>query len=128
MTGVICMAKILVADDSKTELAFLLEILKNTGHTVVAVVDGLQAEEKARSEPFDLIILDVIMPNKNGFQVCRSLKRDPELKNIPIVLTTSKSGESDKFWGKKQGADEYIVKPYEPVDILLAVKKYVGGA
>ncbi|MDD2557041.1 MAG: response regulator [Desulfuromonadaceae bacterium] len=122
------MAKILVADDSKTELAFLLEILKNTGHTVVAVVDGLQAEEKARSEPFDLIILDVIMPNKNGFQVCRSLKRDPELKNIPIVLTTSKSGESDKFWGKKQGADEYIVKPYEPVDILLAVKKYVGGA
>ncbi|MDY0212428.1 MAG: response regulator [Desulfuromonadaceae bacterium] len=122
------MAKILVADDSKTELAFLLEILKNTGHTVVAVVDGVQAEEKARSEPFDLIILDVIMPNKNGFQVCRSLKRDPELKNIPIVLTTSKSGESDKFWGKKQGADEYIVKPYEPVDILLAVKKYVGGA
>ncbi len=122
------MAKILVADDSKTELAFLLEILKNTGHTVVAVADGMQAEEKARSESFDLIILDVIMPNKNGFQVCRSLKRDPELKNIPIVLTTSKSGESDKFWGKKQGADEYIVKPYEPVDILLAVKKYVGGA
>ncbi len=122
------MAKILVADDSKTELAFLLEILKNTGHTVVAVVDGLQAEEKARSEPFDLIILDVIMPNKNGFQVCRSLKRDPELQKIPIVLTTSKSGESDKFWGRKQGADEYIVKPYEPVDILLAVKKYVGGA
>lgn len=122
------MAKILVADDSKTELAFLLEILKKTDHTVVAAVDGLQAEEKARSEPFDLIILDVIMPNKNGFQVCRSLKRDPELKQIPIVLTTSKSGESDKFWGKRQGADEYIVKPYEPVDILLAVKKYVGGA
>jgi twitching motility two-component system response regulator PilH len=122
------MAKILVADDSKTELAFLTDILKGTGHEIVSVVDGVQAEEKAKDESFDLIILDVIMPNKNGFQVCRSLKRDPELKDIPIILTTSKSGESDKFWGKKQGADEYIVKPYEPMDILLAVKKYVGGA
>ena len=122
------MAKILVADDSKTELAFLMDILKGTGHEIVSVVDGVQAEEKAKDERFDLIILDVIMPNKNGFQVCRSLKRDPELKDIPIILTTSKSGESDKFWGKKQGADEYIVKPYEPMDILLAVKKYVGGA
>ncbi|MCK9172285.1 response regulator [Desulfuromonas thiophila] len=121
------MAKILVADDSKTELAFLLDILKGTGHEIVTAVDGLQAEERARAERFDLIFLDVIMPNKNGFQVCRALKRDPSLKQIPIILTTSKSGESDKFWGKKQGADEYIVKPYEPVDILLAVKKYLGG-
>jgi twitching motility two-component system response regulator PilH len=122
------MAKILVADDSKTELAFLMDILKGTGHEIVSVVDGIQAEERAKSEHFDLIILDVIMPNKNGFQVCRSLKRNPELKDIPIIMTTSKSGDSDKFWGKKQGADEYIVKPYEPMDILLAVKKYVGGA
>lgn len=122
------MAKILVADDSKTELAFLMDILKGTGHEIVSVVDGVQAEEKAKEEHFDLIILDVIMPNKNGFQVCRSLKRNSELKDVPIIITTSKSGESDKFWGKKQGADEYIVKPYEPMDILLAVKKYVGGA
>lgn len=122
------MAKILVADDSKTEMAFLLDVLKGTGHDIVTAVDGLQAEEKAKSELFDLIILDVIMPNKNGFQVCRSLKRDPQLKSVPIILTTSKSGDSDKFWGKKQGADEYIVKPYEPVEILLAVKKYLGGA
>ncbi|MFO7831385.1 MAG: response regulator [Desulfuromonadaceae bacterium] len=121
------MAKILIADDSITELAFLLDIFKGTGHEIVSVVDGVQAEEKAKAERFDLIILDVIMPNKNGFQVCRSLKRDPDLKDIPIIITTSKAGESDKFWGKKQGADEYIVKPYEPMDILLAVKKYVGG-
>ena len=121
------MARILIADDSKTELAFLLDILNGTGHEIISVIDGVQAEEKAKAEHFDLIILDVIMPNKNGFQVCRSLKRDPELKEIPIIITTSKAGESDKFWGKKQGADEYIVKPYEPVDILLAVKKYVGG-
>lgn len=122
------MAKILIADDSKTELAFLLDILSGTNHEIISVVDGKQAEDRARSEHFDLIILDVIMPNKNGFQVCRALKRDPDLKDIPVILITSKSGESDKFWGKKQGADEYIVKPYEPMDILLAVKKYVGGA
>lgn len=122
------MAKILVADDSKTEMAFLLDALKGTGHTIVTAVDGEEAEEKAMAEPFDLIILDVIMPNKNGFQVCRSLKKNPKFKDIPIILTTSKSGESDKFWGKKQGADEYITKPYEPVEILLAVKKYLGGA
>lgn len=122
------MAKILIADDSKTEMAFLLEALKGTGHEIVTAVDGQEAEEKATSQPFDLIILDVIMPNKNGFQVCRSLKKNPKFQNIPIILTTSKSGDSDKFWGKKQGADEYITKPYEPVEILLAVKKYLGGA
>ncbi|MDY0189676.1 MAG: response regulator [Desulfuromonas sp.] len=122
------MAKILIADDSKTEMAFLLDALKGTGHEIVTAVDGTEAEAKVKSETFDLIILDVVMPNKNGFQVCRSLKRDPAYKNIPIILTTSKSGDSDKFWGKKQGADEYITKPYEPVEILLAVKKYLGGA
>lgn len=122
------MAKILVADDSKTEMAFLLSALNGTGHDIVTAVDGVEAEAKAKAEPFDLIILDVVMPNKNGFQVCRSLKRDPDFKDIPIILTTSKSGDSDKFWGKKQGADEYITKPYEPVEILIAVKKYLGGA
>ncbi len=122
------MAKILIADDSKTEMAFLLDALKGTGHEIVTAVDGTEAEEKVKSESFDLIILDVVMPNKNGFQVCRTLKKDPIYKDIPIILTTSKSGDSDKFWGKKQGADEYITKPYEPVEILLAVKKYLGGA
>ncbi len=122
------MAKILVADDSKTEMAFLIDAIKGTGHEIVTAVDGKDAEQKIYSDAFDLIILDVIMPNKNGFQVCRSLKRNPKYKHIPVILTTSKSGDSDKFWGKKQGADEYITKPYEPMEILLAVKKYLGGA
>lgn len=122
------MARILIAEDSTTELAFLQEILKGTAHELLTAGDGLEAEKIARSTRIDLIILDVIMPGKNGFQVCRSLKKDPKFCHIPIIILTSKSGESDKFWGMKQGANEYIVKPYEPVDILLAVKKHLGGA
>lgn len=121
------MAKLLIADDSNTDIAFIQEALKGTNHDMILARDGEEAEKKARSEKPDLIILDVVMPKKNGFQVCRDLKKDPAMKNIPIILTTSKSGDSDKFWGKKQGADEYITKPFEPVDILLAIKKHLGG-
>jgi twitching motility two-component system response regulator PilH len=121
------MAKILVADDSATEVTFLQEILKDTNHEILIANNGLEAEKIARTTPIDLIILDVVMPEKNGFQVCRALKKDPKFSHIPIIITTSKSGESDKFWGMKQGADEYITKPFEPVDILLAVKKHLGG-
>lgn len=121
------MAIILLAEDSATELAYLKEVLKSTPHECIIATNGQEAEEKARSGYVDLIILDVVMPKKDGFQICRSLKRDDRYKHIPIILTTSKSGESDKFWGKKQGADEYITKPYEPEEILQAVKKHLGG-
>ena len=117
------MARILIAEDSETELQFVKNILKDGNHTFVIARDGEEAEAKARSETPDLIILDVIMPKKNGFQVCRDLKKDDNYKQIPIVLVTSKSQESDKFWGMKQGADEYITKPFEPNDLLKIVKK-----
>lgn len=122
------MAKILIAEDSETELVFLQEILKSTPHEITTTRDGLSAEVAARQDSFDLVILDVIMPGKNGFQVCRSLKTDPALNKVPIILLTSKSEASDKFWGKKQGADAYITKPYEPMELLLEIKKQLGGA
>lgn len=121
------MAKILIAEDSDTELAYLKEILRETKHDLSVARDGLEAEAAVKAEKFDLIILDVIMPGKNGFQVCRTLKKDPERKDIPIILLTSKSENSDKFWGMKQGADEYITKPYNPVDLLLAIKQHIGN-
>ncbi|NOQ52641.1 MAG: response regulator [Desulfuromonadaceae bacterium] len=121
------MAKILIAEDSETELLFLQEILKSTPYEITTTRDGKEAEAVAHREPFDLIILDVIMPEKNGFQVCRSLKTDPNFKNIPIILLTSKSEAGDKFWGKKQGADAYITKPYDPMALLLEIKKQLGG-
>jgi twitching motility two-component system response regulator PilH len=119
------MAKILVADDSLAELQIIQQALQTTGHSIVTVMDGDAAEAKAKAEKFDLIILDVIMPKKNGFQVCRELKTFEHTKNIPVIMVTSKDQESDKFWGMKQGADEYLTKPFKPEDLLKTVKKYI---
>lgn len=120
------MARILIAEDSATDMEYIKNALKETGHELIFATDGEEAERKAKTENPDLIILDVVMPKKNGYQICRDLKKDERFKNIPIIMVTSKSQESDKFWGKKQGADEYITKPFEPIDLLLAVKKYLS--
>jgi len=119
------MAKILIADDSLAELQIFQQALQSTGHSITTVMDGEAAEEKLKTEKVDLIILDVIMPKKNGFQVCRDIKTNDRLKNIPVIMVTSKDQESDKFWGMKQGADEYLTKPFKPEDLLRAVKKYI---
>ena len=119
------MAKILVADDSITDLKFVHSVIEGTGHEIITAMDGEDAEQKARSEKVNLIILDVIMPKKNGFQVCRSLKQDAATKSIPIILLTSKGQESDKFWGEKQGADAYLIKPCQPTDLMDAVTKFL---
>ncbi len=119
------MAKILIADDSLAELQILSQALQPTGHTILTVMDGEAAEAKVKSEKIDLVILDVIMPKKNGFQVCRDIKSNDQYKNIPVIMVTSKDQESDKFWGMKQGADEYLTKPFKPEDLLKAVKKYI---
>lgn len=119
------MAKILIADDSLAELQIFQATLQPTGHQLITVMDGEAAEEKVKTEKIDLIILDVIMPKKNGFQVCRDIKSNDQYKNIPVIMVTSKDQESDKFWGMKQGADEYLTKPFKPEDLLKAVKKYI---
>ncbi len=119
------MAKILIADDSLAELQIFQQALQPLGHTIVTVMDGEAAEEKLRAEKVDLIILDVIMPKKNGFQVCRDIKSNDQLKNIPVIMVTSKDQESDKFWGMKQGADEYLTKPFKAEDLVKTVKKYI---
>lgn len=121
------MARILIAEDSDTELEYLKQILCETQHDLTVTRDGLEAEAAAKAAPYDLIILDVIMPGKNGFQVCRSLKKDDNIKQTPIILLTAKTESSDKFWGLKQGADEYITKPYDPTELLSTIKKQLGG-
>ena len=119
------MAKILIADDSQAELQIFQQALQPLGHTIITVMDGEAAEERVRAEKVDLIILDVIMPKKNGFQVCRDIKSNDQLKNIPVIMVTSKDQESDKFWGMKQGADEYLTKPFKSEDLVKTVKKYI---
>ena len=115
---------ILVVDDSPVELRLVTAALASGGYRILTAVDGEDAVEKAISEQPKLIVLDVVMPKKNGYQVCRTLKTTDETKNIPIVLLTSKNQDSDKFWGMKQGADEYLTKPFDSAALLETVARY----
>lgn len=115
---------ILVADDSPTELRMVVEILRREGYQTVTANDGLEAIEVAKREQPRLAILDIIMPKQNGFQATRQLKTANETKDIKIVLLSSKNQESDRFWGLKQGADEYISKPFDETTLLAAVARF----
>jgi DNA-binding response OmpR family regulator len=117
------MSKIMVVDDSYAELQLIESYLKAAHHTVVSLSSADGLEDKIVVEQPDLIVLDVVMPGRNGFQACRDLKMDARFKNIPIVLCTSKGQESDKFWGQQQGANGHVVKPFKPEELLQAVKR-----
>ncbi|MEW6246011.1 MAG: response regulator [Nitrospirota bacterium] len=117
------MSKIVVVDDSYAELQMIEGYLKSANHTVVSYPNAEKLEDKIAADKPDLIILDVVMPGRNGFQACRDLKNDERFKNIPVVLCTSKGQESDKFWGQQQGANGYVVKPFKAEDLLAAVKR-----
>ena len=119
------MGKILIIDDSIVEIKILESILSGADHQIMVARNGEEGEHIARSFLPDLIFLDVVMPRKNGFQVCRDLRHDPQFAQTPIILLTSKSQDTDKFWGKQQGATEYITKPYEDTQILTVLKKYL---
>ncbi len=112
---------IMVVDDSPTDLKVVTKALQSRGFRVVTAVDGEEAIESAVRERPQLIVLDVILPKKNGFQVCRQLKTTPETQGIKIVLISSKSQDADRFWGLKQGADAYLTKPFEEEELLKAV-------
>ena len=112
-------SKILVVEDSPTYLRKITDFLQGLGYEVITAIDGEEALEKAVRENPSLIVLDVILPKKNGFQVCRQLKTSPATQDIKILMITSKSQDSDRFWGLKQGADEYLTKPFVE-DVLLA--------
>jgi twitching motility two-component system response regulator PilH len=116
------MATILIADDSPTAVAVLRRILSPLGHKLVVAADGDQAARAVADEAArpDLVILDVVMPRHSGFELCRLLKSNPATRAIPVFLVTSKTQAPDRYWGLRQGADEYLEKP---VDAELLVKK-----
>jgi CheY-like chemotaxis protein len=120
------MSKIVVVDDSYAELQLIEAYLKTAQHTVVSFPNTDQLEDKIAMEKPDLIVMDVVMPGRNGFQACRDLKNDERCKNIPIVLCTSKGNESDKFWGQQQGANGHVVKPFKSEELLQAVNRALG--
>jgi twitching motility two-component system response regulator PilH len=118
--------KILVVDDSPTERFFLADLLAKKGYTVITAENGDEAFEKTKAERPSLVVLDVVMPGLSGFQVTRALNRDPETQSIPVILCTSKSNETDRIWGLRQGAREYVVKPIKPEELLAKIADLVA--
>ena len=110
--------KILVIDDSPTERHVIVEILNRGNYQIITAETGEEGIEKARSEQPDLIIMDVVMPGLNGYQATRTLTRDESTKHIPIIVCTSKGQETDKIWGLRQGALDYMVKPINAEELL----------
>lgn len=100
-------------------------VLDKAGYWSVAINDSMQMESTIERERPSLILLDVVMPQRNGFQVCRDLKGNDEFRRIPVIMVTSKDQQSDKFWAEQQGADGYVVKPFSPEQLLGAVKRFV---
>ena len=120
------MTKILIVDDSPAEVRLMQSVLDHAGFASVAVHDPTRLEQMIEMERPNLILLDVVMPQRNGFQACRELKGNSEYARIPVVMVSSKNTESDRFWAKQQGADGYVVKPFSSEELLGAVRKLVG--
>ena len=119
------MAKVMVVDDAYSDLKLMESILQSAGHQVVSYADGAQLEERLLTEQPDVLLLDIVMPNRNGYEILRALKKDDRTRRTPVVLVTSKTQESDRLWGKRQGADEYVSKPFTPEQLLTVVRRFV---
>ncbi len=113
--------KILVVDDSKTELMFLSGVLQKNGFSVKTAENADDAMRQLQEERPDLILVDVVMPGRNGFQLTRTIMRDPQYAQVPIIMCTSKNQETDRIWGLRQGARDYIVKPVNPADLIARI-------
>ena len=113
--------KILVVDDSPTERHVLVELLTRNGYQVITAENGEEGVGKAKKELPDLILMDVVMPGLNGYQATRTLTRDEATKHIPVIVCTSKGQETDRIWGLRQGALDYIVKPVNGEDLLAKI-------
>jgi len=117
----VAIQKILIVDDSPTERYYLADILVRNGYTVTTADNGEEAMTKIRADRPQLILMDVVMPGSNGFQVTRAISKDPELADIPVIICSSKNQETDRIWGMRQGAKDYFVKPVDPEALLARI-------
>lgn len=118
--------KILVVDDSATARCHFSDLFADHGYQVITAEDGQEALRKARDEHPSLVLLDVVMPGLSGFQVTRTLARDPSTQNIPVLICTGKSGETDRIWGMRQGARDYLIKPVADQELLARVARLLA--
>ncbi len=116
--------KILIVDDSKTELHHLSDLLGKRGYSVRTAENGEEAMRRLAEDKPDLILMDVVMPGQNGFQLTRSITRDPRFSDVPVIMCTSKNQETDKVWGMRQGARDYIVKPVNADELIGKIKAF----
>lgn len=120
------MALVLIVDDSPTEQHVLTQVLEKNGFETLVASDGEEAISMAETSQPDLILMDVVMPGMNGFQATRQLSRNPGTSTIPVVMVTSKDQETDRIWGLRQGAVDYLMKPVKQDDLLAAVRARIG--
>ena len=121
------MATILIVEDSQTERQVLRKMLEKGGHLVIAATDGVEGKAMARQNNPDLILMDVVMPGMNGFQATRKLTKDPKTASIPVIMITTKDQETDKIWGMRQGAVEYLVKPVDEKQLVSKINAVMAG-
>lgn len=114
--------KVLIVDDSKTEIMFLTDVLQKNGFVVRSAENAEDAFKRLTEEKPDLILIDVVMPGQNGFQLTRAINRTPEYADIPIFMCTSKNQETDRVWGMRQGARDYITKPVDATELFAKIK------
>ncbi len=121
------MARILIVDDSPIQIAGMRRIVEALGHEVSIAEDGASGVERAKRDLPDLILMDVVMPNLNGFQATRMITREATTKHIPIVMVTTKDQDTDRVWGMRQGAKAYINKPIKEPELVAIIRQMLGG-
>ena len=121
------MSRVLIVDDSPSQLVGMKRTVEKLGHEVITAEDGAAGVEVAKRELPDLILMDVVMPNLNGFQATRTISKDPKTSHIPIVLVTTKDQDTDRVWGMRQGAKAYITKPFSESELADMIQQMLGG-
>lgn len=121
------MTTILVVEDTPSEMKLISYYLQESGYSVISAVSAKEALTKVIDQKPDVIITDVVMPGMSGFELCRSLKKHPKTKQVPIIICTSKNQEIDRLWAMRQGADAYLTKPFTREELLQVVKSITAG-
>ena len=121
------MARILIVDDSPSQLLGIQRIVEKLGHQILTATDGAAGVETAKAELPDLVLMDVVMPNLNGFQATRTLARDEATRHIPVILVPTKDQDTDRMWGMRQGAKAYITKPFSEDELSEVLERVFAG-
>ncbi|MGF1513647.1 MAG: response regulator transcription factor [Elainellaceae cyanobacterium] len=124
--SVILTKTVLIVEDTASQMELMSHYLRESGYSVIGAVSAQEAIAKANEKTPDIIVTDVVMPGMSGFELCRSLKRNPTTVNVPIVICTSKNQEIDRLWGMRQGADAYVTKPFTREQLVRTIQMVVG--